>query len=94
MIVTTLPLGTLIPVIQAANQVNIKSKFKHQKHTKIDGEQAHTTMTLAARELARNAITSKTSFGCKKRGCLSLVIMKDVVIYKKESGFGWIVLAT
>ena len=91
-IVAILPLDTLIPMISADNEANIKSKFKNQKLTKIDGEPTHTTMTLPVRELGRNAITSKTSFGCKKRGCFG--IMKDVLNHRQDSGFDLSVPAT
>ena len=90
--VTILALDTLIPVIPVTNEANIKLKFKHQKLTKIYGKPTHTTMTLAVRELGHNAITSKTSFGCKKRGYLG--VMKDAGIYKLYSGFNWVVSAT
>ena len=59
-------LDTLIPVIPPANAANIKLKFKHQQLTKISGKPNHTTLEVVNTELARNAITSKTSIGCKK----------------------------
>ena len=65
-IVSVSALDTLIPVIPAANEASIKAKFKHQKLTKVSGKPTHTTMAVANTELARNAITSKTSFGCKR----------------------------
>ena len=85
-------LDTLIPVIPAASSENIKSRFKYQKLTTITGKPNHTNLEVVTNELAQNAITSKTIFGCPKRGCLGA--LKSAAVYLKMSGVAWNVPAS
>ena len=80
-------LDTLIPVIPPASAANIKSRFKHQKLTTISGKPNHTNLEVVNNELAQNAITSKTIFGCPKRGCLGA--LKSDTVYLKIAGVRW-----
>ena len=80
-------LDTIIPVIPPASATNIKLKFKHQNLTKISGKPNHTNLEVVNTELAQNARTSKTIFGCKKRG--SLGVLKSAEVYLKIAGVAW-----
>ena len=86
---TVSALDTLIPVIPPASSVNIKSRFKHQKLTAISGKPNHTNLEPVNNKLAQNAITSKTIFGCPKRGCLDA--LKSCEVFLKIAGVEWIV---
>ena len=81
---TVSALDTLIPVIPSASLVNIKSRFKHQKLTPISGKPNHSNLEPVNNELAQSAITSKTIFGCPKRGCLGA--LKSGEVYLKIAG--------
>ena len=67
-------LDTFIPKIPKANNAAIKEKFKYQVLTPLEGEPTYEQMKEIKRQLARNALTSKVSFGGGKHGCLPLVI--------------------
>ena len=67
-------LDTFIPKIPKANHAAIKEKFKYQVLTPLEGEPTYEQMKEIKRQLARNALTSKVSFGGGKHGCLPLVI--------------------
>ena len=67
-------LDTFIPKIPMANNAAIKEKFKYQVLTPLEGEPTYEQMKEIRRQLARNALTSKVTFGGGKHGCLPLVI--------------------
>ena len=70
-------LDTYIPVIPDANDANIIAKFKYKTLTKIKGKPTFESMKKITRQLGRNALAIKVSFGGGKGGCLGKVFAGD-----------------
>ena len=80
-------LDTMIPVIPKANKTDIKAGFKFAVLAEIKGRPTFEKMKVATRELARNALTVKVSFGGGKKGVLALVI--GDAAFLKEAKQAW-----
>jgi hypothetical protein len=82
-------LDTYIPVIPDAKDANIIAKFKYKTLTKIKGKPTFESMKEITRQLGRNALAIKVSFGGSKRGCLGEVFSRERFL--EEAGVEWIV---
>lgn len=82
-------LDTYIPVIPDAKDANIIAKFKYKTLTKIKGKPTFESMKEVTRQLGRNALAIKVSFGGGKRGCLGEVFPRDKFLV--EAGVEWVV---
>ena len=70
-------LATYIPVIPNTKDANIIAKFKYKTLTKIKGKPTVESMKEITRQLGRNALAVKVSFGGGKRGCLGEVFSRE-----------------
>ena len=70
-------LDCMIPVIPRADKADIKAGFKFAVLTEIKGKPTYEQMKEITRQMARNALTVKVSFGGGKHGLLALVIGDD-----------------
>ena len=61
-------LDTFIPKIPKVDHAAIKEKFKYEVLTPLEGEPTYKQMKEMKHQLARNALTSKVSFGGGKHG--------------------------
>ena len=82
-------LDTYIPVIPDAKDANIIAKFKYKTLTKIKGKPTFESMKEITRQLGRNALAVKVSFGGGKRGCLGEVFSSEKFL--AEAGVEWTV---
>ena len=82
-------LDTYIPVIPDAKDANIIAKFKYKTLTKIKGKPTFESMKEITRQLGRNALAVKVSFGGGKRGCLGEVFSGEKFL--EEAGVEWTV---
>ena len=80
-------LDTFIPVIPDAKDADIIAKFKYKTLTKIKGKPTFKSMKEITRQLGRNALAIKVSFGGGKRGCLGEVFPADK--YLAKAGAAW-----
>ena len=85
-------LDIMIPTIPKPNKADIKAGFKFQFLTALKGKPTYEKMKEIIRELARNALTIKVSFGGGKHGVLALVIGDDEFL--KETEKEWLVTDT
>ena len=85
-------LDCMIPVIPRADKSDIKAGFKFAVLTEIKGKPTYEQMKEITRQMARNALTVKVSFGGGKHGLLALVIGDDEFL--KETTKTWIVPET
>ena len=81
-----------IPTIPDIQESDIKTRFKYQNLTEIEGRPDYTKLYNARRELCRNALAVKCSFGGGKYGTLGLVLEDSV--YQAETGVLWTVPAS
>ena len=70
-------LDCMIPVIPRADKSDIKAGFKFAVLTEIKGKPTYEQMKEITRQMARNALTVKVSFGGGKHRILALVIGDD-----------------
>ena len=80
-------LDTHIQVIPDAKDANIIAKFKCKTLTKMKGKPTFESMNNITRQLGRNALAIKVSFGGDKRGCLGKVFPADK--YLTDTGEEW-----
>ena len=85
-------LDTMIPTIPRPNKEDIKAGFRFKILTAIAGRPTYEKMKEIVRQLARNALTVKVSFGGGKHGVLALVIGDDKFL--KETQHEWLITAT
>ena len=80
-------LDTFIPVIPDAKDADIIAKFEYKILTKIKGKPTFESMKEITRQLGRNALAIKVSFGGGKIGCLGEVFPADK--YLAKAGAAW-----
>ena len=85
-------LDTMIPTIPKPNKEDIKAGFRFKILTAISGRPTYEKMKEIVRQLARNALTVKVSFGGGKHGVLALVIGDNEFL--KETAKNWVLPAT
>jgi hypothetical protein len=85
-------LDTYIPTIPDAKDADIIAKFKYKTLTKVKGKPTFESMKEITRQLGRNALAIKVSFGGGKRGCLGEVFPADK--YLADTGEEWNVPAS
>ena len=64
-------LDVMIPTIPTPNKADIKAGFKIQVLAAIKGKPTYKKMKKIVRQLARNALAAKVSFGGGKHGVLA-----------------------
>ena len=82
-------LDTFAPVIPEIRTEDIKELFKVKYLTKLEGGPTYNWMEKVEKELGRNALAVKCSFGGEKSGCLGTVYNNTRL--KAKSGHDWIV---
>ena len=82
-------LDTYIPTIPEVKQSDIKSKFKVQVLTPIEGRPTYEKMRTMILEMARNALAIQVPFGGGKRGCLGITY--SGAKFLAEAGEAWTV---
>ena len=85
-------LDTFVPVIPEVRTEDTKELFKVKCLTKLEGEPIHVWMEKVMKELGRNSIAVKCSFGGDKLGCLGTVY--NNTRFRAKSGHDWIVPAS
>ena len=71
-------LDMYIPTVLKVQESDIMARFKYQHLTEIEGRPDYTKLYNARRELSRNALAVKCSFGGGKYGTLR-VVLEDAV---------------
>ena len=82
-------LDTYLPPIKQTLPTEIISLFKCTELTKIVGEPNYHSLVKVRRELQRNAIASKVSFGGGTRGCLG--VAATPAVFLQATGYNWVV---
>ena len=82
-------LDIMIPMIPKPNKADIKAGFKFEVLTVLKGKPTYEKMKEIVRQLARNSLTVKVSFGGGKHGVLAVVL--GHVDYLKETQEQWLV---
>ena len=82
-------LDTYIPTIPEVKESDIKSKFKVQVLTPIEGRPTYDKMRTMTQETGRNALGVQVPFGGGKRGCLETVY--SAAKFLAEAGVAWTV---
>ena len=82
-------LDTYIPTIPEVKESDIKSKFKVQVLTPIEGRPTYDKMRTMTQEMGRNALGVQVPFGGGKRGCLGIVY--SAAKFLAEAGEAWTV---
>ena len=82
-------LDTYLPPIKQTLPSEIISLFKCTELTKIEGEPNYHSLVKVRRELQRNAIASKVSFGGGTRGCLG--VAATPAVFLQATGHNWVV---
>ena len=85
-------LDTFVPVIPEVRTEDIKELFKVKYLTKLEGEPSHDWLETVEKEMGRNSIAVKCSFGGGKMGCLGTVY--NNTRFRAKSGHDWIVPAS
>ena len=85
-------LDIMIPTIPRPNKEDIKAGFSFKVLTAIKGKPTYEKMKEIVRQLARNVLIVKVSFGGDKHGVLVLVIGDDDFL--RETGKDWLVSIT
>ena len=82
-------IDTFVPVIPEVRTEDIKELFRVKYLTKLDGEPTHDWLETVEKELGRNSLAVKCSFGGGKSGCLGTVY--NNTRFRANSGHDWIV---
>ena len=81
-------IDTFVPVIPEVRTEDIKELFRVKYLTKLDGEPTHDWLEKVERELGRNSLAVKCSFGGGKLGCLGTIY--NNTRFRAKSGNDWI----
>ena len=81
-----------IPTVPEVQESDIMARFKYQHLTEMEGRPDYSKLYNARRELCRNALAVKCSFGGGKYGTLGVVL--ENAVYQAETGVEWNVPAS
>ena len=77
-------LDIMTPTIPRSNKEDTKAGFKFKVLTVVKSRPTYKKMKEVVRQLARNTLTVKVSFGGDKHGVLALVIGDDKFLKKQK----------
>ena len=80
-------MDTYVPIISNLNPDDTERCFKHPTLTNIEDKPDYEQMCIVCKELFRNAIAIKSTFGGKKHGHLGSV--QRPAVYQTETGQAW-----